>query len=41
MRNIKFKENVWIHLNTNDNDELEKIYSDYDINLEVINYTLG
>ncbi|EMW5625535.1 magnesium transporter CorA family protein [Enterococcus faecalis] len=40
MRNIKFKENVWIHLNTNDNDELEKIYSDYDINLEVINYTL-
>ncbi|MFG5461651.1 magnesium transporter CorA family protein [Enterococcus faecalis] len=40
MRNIKFKENVWIHLNTNDNEELEKIYSDYDINLEVINYTL-
>ncbi|MGL9913186.1 hypothetical protein IGI95_000547 [Enterococcus sp. DIV0784] len=40
MRNIKFKENVWIHLNSNDNDELEKIYSDYDINLEVINYTL-
>jgi Mg2+ and Co2+ transporter CorA len=40
MRNIKFKENVWIHLNTNDNEELEKIYSEYDINLEVINYTL-
>ncbi|MGM9904569.1 MAG: magnesium transporter CorA family protein [Enterococcus sp.] len=42
MTTIKFNnnQNEWIHLNTKEEDGIKKLYADYDIDEEIIDYTL-